>query len=149
MTSAAKASRSTASAEPAGTRCLSAARMIERAERAHLLVEQADGIVLGIVGAEAVRADHLGEAVGLVRRSRVAAAAHFAQAHAQARLGELPGGFGTGEAAADDVDVEGHAGLLVPLDRAIQRTCASSPSATKARRCRSSWRRYRTRASSG
>ena len=67
----------------------------QRAERAHLLVEQADGIVLGIVGAEAVRADHLGEAVGLVRRRRVAAAAHFAEAHAQAGLGELPCGFAT------------------------------------------------------
>ena len=70
VTSAAKTSRSTASAEPAGTRCLSAARMISESERAHLLVEQADGIVLGIVGAEAVRADHFGEAVGLVRRRR-------------------------------------------------------------------------------
>ena len=50
----------------------------QRAERAHLLVEQADGIVLGIVGPEAVRADHLREAVGLVRGSHVAAAAHFA-----------------------------------------------------------------------
>ena len=50
----------------------------QRAERAHLLVEQADRIVLGIVGAEAVRADHLGQPVGLVRRRRVAAAAHFA-----------------------------------------------------------------------
>ena len=80
----------------------------QRAERAHFLVEQADGIVLGIVGAEAVRADHLGEAVGFMRRRHVAAAAHFAEAHAQARLGELPGGFGSGEPAADDVDVEGH-----------------------------------------
>ena len=67
----------------------------QRAQRAHFLVEQADRIVLGIVGAEAVRADHLGEAVGLVRRRRVAAAAHLAQAHAQARLGELPRGLAT------------------------------------------------------
>ena len=89
----------------------------QRIERAHFLMEQADGIVLGIVGAEAVRADHLGQAVGLVRRRHVAAAAHFAQADAEARLGELPGGFGAGEAAADDVDVEGHAGLLVARRR--------------------------------
>ena len=112
----------------------SAARMIERAERAHFLVEQADGIVLGVVGAKAVRADHLGEAVGLVRRGRVAAAAHFAEAHAQARLGELPSGFRAGEAAADDVDVEGHGGCIVSArkgGRYPAPKCASSPLATR------------------
>ena len=41
----------------------------ERSERAHFLVEQADGIGLGIVGAEAVRADHFGEPVAVVRRA--------------------------------------------------------------------------------
>ena len=80
--------------------------MISELERAHFLVEQADRIVLGIVRAEAVRADHFGETVGLVRRRAVAAAAHFAQADAQARFGELPGSLGAGESAADDVDVE-------------------------------------------
>ena len=110
VTSAAKPSRSTASAEPAGTRCCVGSAHDQRTERAHLLVEQADRIVLGIVGAEAVRADHLGEPVGLVRRRRVAAAAHLAEPHAKARLGELPGGLGPGEAAADDLDVEGHDG---------------------------------------
>ncbi len=80
----------------------------QRTERAHLLVEQADGIVLGIVAAEAVRADHLGELVGLVRRRPVAAAAHLAQADARAGLGQLPCRLAPGEPAADDVDVEGH-----------------------------------------
>ena len=65
----------------------------QRAERAHFLVKQADGIVIGVVGAEAVRADHFGEAVGLVRGRHVAAAAHFGQANAEARFGELPGGL--------------------------------------------------------
>jgi hypothetical protein len=50
-------------------------------ERSHLLVEQADGIVLGIVGPEAVRANHFGEAVGCVRWRRIAAAAHFGEPH--------------------------------------------------------------------
>ena len=99
--------------------------MISESERAHLLVEQADRIVLGIVGAEAVRADHLGEPVGLVRRRHVAAAAHFAQADAQARLGQLPGRFGPGEAAADDVDVEGHVTALV--ERELNRQPALEP----------------------
>ena len=48
-----------------------------------------------------------------MRGRRVAAAAHFAEAYPHARLGELPRRFATGEPAADDLDVEGHAGLLV------------------------------------
>ena len=100
----------------------------QRSERAHFLVEQADGIVLGIVGAKAVRADHLGEAVGLVRRRRVAAAAHFAEPHAQARLGELPCGFGPGESAADDVDVEGHRGAVIAAASALSSAHARSSS---------------------
>ena len=80
----------------------------QRIERPHLLVQQPDRIVLGIVRAEAVRADHLGEAVGFVRRSRVPAAAHFAQADPDARFGELPRRLAPGEPAADDVDMEGH-----------------------------------------
>ena len=71
-------------------------------------MEQPDRIVVGIVRAEAVGADHFGEAVGLMCRSRVAAAPHFAEADAKPGFGELPCGFGPCEAAADDVDVEGH-----------------------------------------
>ena len=44
-----------------------------------------------------------------MRRRHVAAAAHFAEAHAEASLGELPGGLRSGETAADDVNVEGMA----------------------------------------
>ena len=80
----------------------------QRIERAHLGVEQADRIVLGIVRTEAVRADQLGQPVGLVRRRHLAAAAHFGQAHLHAGLGELPGRFRAGEAAADDMDLFGH-----------------------------------------
>ena len=45
----------------------------QRAQCAHFLVEQADGVGVGVVAAEAVRADHLGEPVAVVRRGRVAA----------------------------------------------------------------------------
>ena len=82
--------------------------MISEPEPPHFLVEQADGIVLGIVGAEAVRADHFGQAVALVRGRGVAAAAHFAQADLQPGLGQLPRRFRPGQPAADDVDIEGH-----------------------------------------
>jgi hypothetical protein len=54
----------------------------QRAKRTHFLVEQANCIVFGIVGAETVRADHLGEPVGFVRRGHVTAATHLGQAHA-------------------------------------------------------------------
>src|SRR3546814_19524657 len=39
----------------------------DRAERPHLAVEQTDGIAVAIVAAEAVRAEHLGERVALMR----------------------------------------------------------------------------------
>ena len=85
----------------------------QRAERAHFLVKQADRVVFGIVGAEAVRADHFRQPVGLMRRGPVAAAPHFRQADAQPGFGQLPGGFAPGEAAADDVDVMTHGARLI------------------------------------
>ena len=81
---------------------MSAAVMISEPSARILLVEQADRIVLGIVGAEAVGADHLREPVGLVSRRHVATAAHFAEPDLQGPPGQLPGGLRSGEAAADD-----------------------------------------------
>ena len=69
-------------------------------------MQQADRIVLGIIGAEAVGANHLGEAVGLMRRRRSAAAPHLAHTHPMPGFGELPGSFATGQAASDDLDFE-------------------------------------------
>ena len=51
----------------------------ERVERAHLLMEEADRIVLGIVRAKAVRADHFGKSVAFVRGGGIAAASHHAR----------------------------------------------------------------------
>ncbi len=84
----------------------------QRAERAQFLVEQPDRVAFCVVRAEAVRTDEFGEAVGLMRGRAFAAAAHFGEAHLEARFGELPGGFGTGEAAADDVNIVGHSGQI-------------------------------------
>ncbi len=67
VTSAAKPSRSTASAPPAGSLLASAARHDQRGGAAHLLVQQPDGVGLPFVGAEGVRADQLGEGAGLMR----------------------------------------------------------------------------------
>lgn len=84
----------------------------QRAQCAHLLVDQADGVALRIVGAEAVRADELGEVIGVVRGGVLTRAAHFGEADLVAGLGKLPGGLAPGEPAADDVDVVGHRGRL-------------------------------------
>ena len=74
----------------------------ERAEPAHLLVQEADRVVLAVVGAERVGADELGERAGLVRRRGVLGS-HLVQHDRNAAGGDLPGSFGTGEPAADDV----------------------------------------------
>ena len=75
----------------------------QRAGAPHLGVQQADGVRLGVVGAEGIGADQLGEAAGLVRR-RHHRRPHLVQHDRHARLGELPGGLRAGEAGADDVD---------------------------------------------
>src|SRR5438477_11609003 len=96
----------------------------ERVQRPHLLVKQADSIVLGVVGAEAVGADHFCELVRLMCRSAVAPAAHFAEPHSQARLGQLPGSLAARESTADDVNVEGHVRPLVGTPNSVTRNLA-------------------------
>jgi hypothetical protein len=76
-----------------------------------------------------VRADHFGEAVGVVRRGGVAAAAHFAEADPEAGLGELPCGFGSGEAATDDVDVVAHEGRVAPRGEFVTPALSRGPPA--------------------
>ncbi len=75
----------------------------DRVQPAHLGVQQADCASGPVVGAERVGADQLGQ---LVRLVGVCAAhgAHFVQDHGDAGLGDLPGGLGTGQAAADDMN---------------------------------------------
>ena len=74
----------------------------------HFMVKQTHRVLGVVVRTEAVRADQFGEAIGLVCRRHLAAAAHFRQFHAEAALRELPGGFAASEAAADYVDIMGH-----------------------------------------
>ncbi len=76
-----------------------ALREDQRSQVAHLLVEQAHRVALGIVAAEAVRADQLGEPVGVVRGRRAARSAHLGKAHPAARLRELPRGLRSREPA--------------------------------------------------
>jgi len=74
----------------------------QRAETAHLLMQQPDGVVLGIVGTEGVRAHELGEAIRLVRVCG-ALGAHLVQHDGDTVLRELPRGLGTGQSTADHV----------------------------------------------
>ena len=60
-------------------------------------------LLLGVVGAERVRADEFGQPVGLVSVG-AAHRAHLVQDDGHAGLGDLPSGFRAGEAAADDMD---------------------------------------------
>ncbi len=87
-------------------RCVGLAQH-QRAEAAHLGVDQPDGVMLGIVGAEAVRADELGERVGVVRLGRVDPA-HLVEHHRHPGARRLPRRLATGEPAADDVERPGH-----------------------------------------
>ena len=72
----------------------------QRAQPAHFGVQQADRVVDRIVGAERVGADQFGKAIGLVRFGHPYGA-HLMEHHRDACIGDLPGGFRAGEAAAD------------------------------------------------
>jgi len=80
-----------------------ARRHDQRAEPAHLLVQQADRVRVGVVGPERVGADQFGQAPGLVGLGHPLRP-HLVQHDGQSALRDLPGGFRTGEAAADDVN---------------------------------------------
>jgi hypothetical protein len=75
----------------------------DRAGAAHLVMQQAHGVGLVVVGAERVGADQFGQPIGLVRLG-AAHRAHLVQDHRHAKIGRRPGGFGAGHAAADDMD---------------------------------------------
>ena len=85
----------------------------QRTELAHLVVEQPDCVVGIVVGAKRVGAHQFGQAIALMRRSAVAATAHFREPHPHPAPGELPGRLASGKPAADDVNVVFH-GLAAP-----------------------------------
>ena len=96
-------------------------------------MKEADGVPVAIIGAEAVRADEFRQAVGLVGRGRLAAAAHFREAHLEPSPRKLPRCLASGEAAADDLDVVCHCeGHLV--------ACVAACNAAAIARCASAYR---------
>ena len=92
----------------------------ERARPAHLFVQQADGVVLGIVGTEGVGADELRELPRLVGGRR-RFGAHLEEHRAHTAPRELPAGLRAGKPAADNLDRgvrEGSHGSLYPAPAA-------------------------------
>gem|GEM_PF-6243729 len=78
-------------------------------------MDDADGIGRRIVRTEGVGADEFGETIGLVGVG-AAYATHFVENDRNAGLRRLPGGFRSGEPAADDMDGGNctfHHGLLL------------------------------------
>ena len=75
----------------------------QAARAAHFLVQHAHGIGRMVVRAEGIGADQLGQMVRLMGFGALYAP-HFMQDHGHARVCGLPGGFGAGHAAADDMD---------------------------------------------
>ena len=75
----------------------------ERARAPQLLVQEAHGVALGIVGAERVGADQLREPVRYVRLGG-AHRPHLPELDRSAAAGDLPRRLAAGEAAADDAD---------------------------------------------
>jgi len=78
----------------------------EGAEAAEFLLEEPGGGGF-LLGFEGIAADQFGEAIGLVGGGGVDGA-HFVEHGRVAGFGDLPGGFGAGEAATEDVDGGGH-----------------------------------------
>ncbi len=77
-------------------------------EPAHFVMQQTDGVLLAIVGTEAVRTDEFGEAVRLVCGRRLAAATHLGQADLEPAPCKLPCRLAPSKPATDDVNVVCH-----------------------------------------
>ncbi len=75
----------------------------QRAEAAHLRVQQADGVVLGVVRAERVGTHQFGQPLGPMGVGHPYRS-HFVQHHTAAGIGHLPGGFRASKAGANDMD---------------------------------------------
>ncbi len=73
-------------------------------QQPHLRVQQAHGIVFPVVRPEGVGTDQLGQAIGVVGIGHNPCPAHLVQHDRHPGLGDLPGGFGTGQAATDNMD---------------------------------------------
>ncbi|MCY1556868.1 hypothetical protein D9M68_936650 [compost metagenome] len=75
----------------------------DRAAAAHFFMQEANGVMLVVVRAEAVGTNQFGETVGAVRVGG-AHRTHFVNDDLGAGLSRLPCGLGAGETAANDMN---------------------------------------------
>ena len=108
VTPSAKMSRSTASAEPAGTRALAASRMT-RLSSARISWWIRPTALLSGSSLRKLLEQTSSASLSVWCASVPWTPAHFVEDHGDAGAGQLPGGFRAGEAAADDVNGRGHA----------------------------------------
>jgi len=117
----------------------------QRTQSAHLGVQQANGIISRVIGAERIGTDELGKPIGVVGLGWPHRP-HLVQYDADAGFGDLPGSFGAGEAAANDMDGRGrvrviHHGAQVarfapewnPICREVSTACALRQHAAEGR----------------
>ena len=79
----------------------------QRPKPPHLGMQQPDGIIGSVIGAERIGADEFGERIGAMRLGHPGGA-HFVQNYVHASISELPGRLRAGEACADDMDRVGN-----------------------------------------
>ena len=75
----------------------------DRAEGAHLAMQDPDRVGRGVVGSEGIRANQLGQ-MGSAVRGRRSNRPHFMQNHRNPGIRRLPCGFRAGQSSANDVD---------------------------------------------
>ena len=73
----------------------------------HFPMQKTHGILFVVIGAKRVGADHFSQIAGLVREGPDFRP-HLMDCDIKARLRRLPGGFGPGHAAADDIQFLSH-----------------------------------------
>ena len=100
---------------PAGDAGLLGGLEQERIEAAEFLLEEPGGGV-DALALQRVAADEFGETIGLVRGGG-ARGTHFVEDAGDTAAGDLPGGFGAGQAATNDVDGLGQ-GQRIPAKSA-------------------------------
>ncbi len=89
---------------PAGRQLMAVGRPHDQRTRpAQLFMEEAHGIAFPVVGSKGIGADEFGAAICPVRLGHPDRP-HLMQDHCDATVGSLPGSFGTGESAPDDVE---------------------------------------------